>query len=61
MIEDVKGYFIPDDALNEERGNLVWKDGKYLYLIAGGLTERRVNQDGRNNKIVSEMKYYYKK
>lgn len=42
MIEDVKGYFIPDDALNEERGNLVWEDGKYLYLIAGGLTKEEL-------------------
>lgn len=42
MIENAKGYFIPDDVLNEERGNLVWEDGKYLYLIAGDLTKEEL-------------------
>lgn len=37
-----KDTLFPDDALNEERGNLVWKDGKYLYLIAGGLTKEEL-------------------
>lgn len=39
MIEDAKGYFIPDDVLDEERGNLVWEDEKYLYMITGDLTK----------------------
>lgn len=42
MIENFKGYFIPDDVLDEERGNLVWEDGKYLYLIAGDLTKEEL-------------------
>lgn len=42
MIENAKGYFIPDDVLDEERGNLVWEDGKYLYLIAGDLTKEEL-------------------
>ena len=39
MIEDAKGYFIPDNVLDEERGNLVWEDEKYLYMITGDLTK----------------------
>lgn len=42
MIENFKGYFIPDDVLDEEKGNLVWEDGKYLYLIAGDLTKEEL-------------------
>ena len=42
MIENLKGYFIPDDVLDEERGNLVWEDGKYLYMIAGDLTKEEL-------------------
>lgn len=42
MIENFKGYFIPDDVLDEERGNLVWEDGKYLYLIARDLTKEEL-------------------
>lgn len=42
MIENVKGYFIPDDTLEEERGNLVWEDGTYLYMIAGDLTKEEL-------------------
>lgn len=42
MIENLKGYFIPDDTLDEERGNFVWEDGKYLYLIAGDLTKEEL-------------------
>lgn len=42
MIENFKGYFIPDDVLDEERGNLVWEDGKYLYMIAGDLTKEEL-------------------
>ena len=42
MIENLKGYFIPDDTLDEERGNFVWEDGKYLYMIAGDLTKEEL-------------------
>ncbi len=42
MIENLKGYFIPDDTLDEGRGNLVWEDGKYLYMIAGDLTKEEL-------------------
>lgn len=42
MIENVKGYFIPDNVLDEKKGNLVWKDGKYLYMIAGDLTKEEL-------------------
>lgn len=42
MIENLKGYFIPDDTLDEGRGNFVWEDGKYLYLIAGDLTKEEL-------------------
>lgn len=42
MIENVKGYFIPDDELDEERGNLVWEDGKYLYIIGGDFTKEEL-------------------
>ena len=42
MIENVKGYFIPDDTQDKERGNLVWEDGKYLYMIAGDLTKEEL-------------------
>lgn len=42
MIENVKGYFIPDDELDGERGNLVWEDGKYLYIIGGDFTKEEL-------------------
>ena len=42
MIKNVKGYFIPDDVLDEEKGNLVWEDGTYLYMIAGDLTKEEL-------------------
>ncbi len=42
MIENLKGYFIPDDVLDEKKGNLVWEDGKYLYMIAGDLTKEEL-------------------
>lgn len=42
MIKNVKGYFIPDDALNNEKGNLVWEDGKYLYIIGGNFTKEEL-------------------
>lgn len=42
MIENVKGYFIPDDVQDEEKGNLVWEDGKYLYMIVGDLTKEEL-------------------
>ena len=42
MIENLKGYFIPDDTLDEGRGNFVWEDGKYLYMIAGDLTKEEL-------------------
>ncbi len=42
MIENVKGYFIPDDTLDEGRGNLIWEDGKYLCIIAGDLTKEEL-------------------
>ena len=42
MIKNVKGYFIPDDAQDEGRGNFVWEDGKYLYMIAGDLTKEEL-------------------
>ena len=42
MIENVKGYFIPDDTLDGERGNLVWEDGKYLYIIGGDFTKEEL-------------------
>lgn len=42
MIENFKGYFIPDDVLDEEKGNFVWEDGKYLYMIAGDLTKEEL-------------------
>lgn len=42
MIENLKGYFIPDDTLDEGRGNLVWEDGKYLCIIAGDLTKEEL-------------------
>lgn len=42
MIENLKGYFISDDTLDEERGNFVWEDGKYLYMIAGDLTKEEL-------------------
>lgn len=42
MIENVKGYFIPDDKLDGERGNLVWEDGKYLYIIGGDFTKEEL-------------------
>ena len=31
-----------DDTLDEERGNFVWEDGKYLYMIAGDLTKEEL-------------------
>lgn len=42
MIENVKGYFIPDDELDGERGNLVWEDRKYLYIIGGDFTKEEL-------------------
>ncbi len=42
MIENFKGYFIPDDVLDEEKGNLVWEDGTYLYMITGDLTKEEL-------------------
>ena len=42
MIENIKGYFIPDDVQDEEKGNLVWEDGKYLYMIVGDLTKEEL-------------------
>lgn len=42
MIENVKGYFIPDDTLDEGRRNFVWEDGKYLYMITGDLTKEEL-------------------
>ena len=42
MIMDTKGYFIPDNVLDEEKGNLVWEDGKYLYMIMGDLTKEEL-------------------
>lgn len=42
IIKDVKGYFIPDNTLNEEKGNLVWEDGKYLYMIVGNFTKEEL-------------------
>lgn len=42
MIENFKGYFIPDDVLEEEKGNLVWEDGKYLYMMVGDLTKEEL-------------------
>ena len=42
MIENVKGYFIPDNVLDEKKGNLVWEDGKYLYIIEGNLTKEEL-------------------
>lgn len=42
MIENLKGYFIPDDTLDEGRGNFVWEDGKYLYMITGDLTKEEL-------------------
>ena len=42
MIESVKGYFIPDNVLDEKKGNLVWEDGKYLYIIEGNLTKEEL-------------------
>ena len=42
MIENLKGYFIPDDTLDEGRENFVWEDGKYLYMITGDLTKEEL-------------------
>lgn len=42
MIENIKGYFIPDDVQDEEKGNLVWEDGTYLYMIVGDLTKEEL-------------------
>lgn len=42
MIENLKGYFISDDTLDEGRGNFVWEDGKYLYMITGDLTKEEL-------------------
>lgn len=42
MIENIKGYFIPDDVQDEEKGNLVWEDGKYLYMMVGDLTKEEL-------------------
>lgn len=42
MIENVKGYFIPDNVLDEKKGNLVWEDGKYLYIIGGDFTKEEL-------------------
>lgn len=42
MIENFKGYFIPDNVLDKKKGNLVWKDGKYLYMIVGDLTKEEL-------------------
>lgn len=42
MIENVKGYFIPDNVLDEKKGNLVWEEGKYLYMIVGDLTKEEL-------------------
>ena len=42
MIENFKGYFIPDDVLDEEKGNLVWEDGTYLYMMVGDLTKEEL-------------------
>lgn len=42
IIENFKGYFIPDDVLEEEKGNLVWEDGKYLYMMVGDLTKEEL-------------------
>ena len=51
MIKNVKGYFIPDDTLEEERGNLVWEDGKYLYMIAGDLTKEELIRMAENIEL----------
>lgn len=42
IIENFKGYFIPDDVLEEEKGNHVWEDGKYLYMMVGDLTKEEL-------------------
>lgn len=42
MIENFKGYFIPDEVLDEEKGNLVWEDGTYLYMMVGDLTKEEL-------------------
>lgn len=42
MIENIKGYFIPDDVQDEEKGNLVWEDGTYLYMMVGDLTKEEL-------------------
>lgn len=42
MIENFKGYFIPDDVLDEEKGNLVWEDGTYLYMMVGDLKKEEL-------------------
>lgn len=42
MIENFKGYFIPDDVLDEEKGNLVWEDGTYLSMMVGDLTKEEL-------------------
>lgn len=38
----LKDILFPDDTLDEERGNFVWEDGKYLYMIAGDLTKEEL-------------------
>lgn len=42
MIKNSEGYFIPDNALDEEKGNLVWEDGRYLYIIVGNFTKEEL-------------------
>ena len=42
MIKNSEGYFISDNVLDEEKGNLVWEDGRYLYIIVGNLTKEEL-------------------
>lgn len=37
-----KDILSPDDELDGERGNLVWEDGKYLYIIGGDFTKEEL-------------------
>lgn len=50
LIIDAKGYFIPDNALDEERGNLVWEDKQHLYMIIGDLTKEELIKMAENIK-----------
>ena len=38
VVNGEKGYYVPDGIANEEeRGNVIWADGKYLYTVSGNL------------------------